>query len=440
MARELREPASPPTKSSSGTMGRLGRNGRVAILISAMGLLVWVGWEIIGNTVADTRASSDPQTALIWRANDADALIDQAETQLAADEADRDLASVMDLSRRALRADPIASDALRTLALATELSGDGNGADALMSLAANRSLRDTGAQAWLFDQRLRQRKFAEALQHADAILRTRPDLLDQFLAPLTAIAADGPGRQALVDVLKTDPPWRAWFLARLPQQSSASTTYAVLSALATAAAPLPAAELQPYIDQLIKGGDYQVAFLAWLHFLPPAQSNALPYLFNGDFELPVSGIVFDWTIATIRGATTTVVDTGEKDLGHVLRAVFSSTRVPYRQVSKLLVLPPGAYDLTGLVKSDNFVNARGMVWQITCAEDETQVVGTSDPVVGTSSWRSFGMGFVVPSSGCQAQWLRLKLAARIPVEEQVSGAIWYDRLAITRANSTPTSG
>ena len=135
-------------------------------------------------------------------------------------------------------------------------------------------------------------------------------------------------------------------------------------------------------------------------------------------------------IAPTKGVTTEVVDTGEKDRGRALRVVFGGTRVPYHQVSKLLMLPPGAYQLSGLVKADQLVNERGMIWHIFCAEDTKVSLATSTAVVGTFPWRPFSTDFDVPATGCHAQWLRLELAARFPIEEQVSGAVWYDGLTI----------
>ena len=305
-----------------------------------------------------------------------------------------------------------------------------------MALAARRSLRDTKALIWLFNEHVRENRPSEALYYLDAILRTQPGLRGSFANSLVTFASVPGAQPALISLLGGDPPWRPWFLGELAAKASApSITYAVLSGLASTPNPPRDSELKPYLDQLISEGQYQLAFVTWWHFLPPASARMIPFVFNGDFELPVSGLPFDWVIGSIRGASTDIVETGDKDYGHGLQVVFANTRVPYRQVSKLLVLPPGGYQLTGQVKADRLMNERGMVWRIFCADDTKLTLATSEPVMGTNDWHSFATAFEVPATGCTAQWLRLELAAQFPIEEQVSGAVWYDDLVIQSPRS-----
>jgi hypothetical protein len=406
----------------------------IGVILAAL-LLVWLGWSTISTTAADTRALTDPQGALAWRSDSATALVTLAQQRFAAAETDKDLQSVATLARRALAANPLEESAIHLLGLVADLQGQAERADKLMQLAGSRSSRDPGVQIWLFNRRVGAGAFADAVKHADALMRTRPDLNEQVLPALILLAKDPASRPALVELLGGDPPWRQWFLSELPRQaSSPAAAYAVLSGLRQTAQPPRATELKPYLDQLIGAGEFELAFLAWLHFLPTSQLKALPYVYNGGFERPVSGLPFDWVIRPIKGADTTIANTGDNELNKGLRVLFANRRVHYRQVSKLLVLPPGDYQLTGMVKADHLVNERGMLWHVFCAEGDHQSLGASEPVIGTTDWSSFAADFEIPSSGCRAQWLRLELAANIPIEEHIAGAIWYDHLVIRRVH------
>ena len=97
------------------------------------------------------------------------------------------------------------------------------------------------------------------------------------------------------------------------------------------------------------------------------------------------------------------------------------------------MLPPGAYQLTSMVKANDLQNERGLIWRITCAEIDRQVLGEGPPITGTFDWREFLTGFEVPQSDCRAQWLTLVLASRVALEEHISGEVWLDDLSIGRA-------
>ena len=374
---------------------------------------------------------SDPQVSLNWRPDDSLALVTFAESQLSASQTEAPTQRIADMARRALRANPLEEGALRVLALNADREGQSERASALMALAAHRSMRDTKALVWLFNERVRENRPADALYYADAILRTHPELEGTFANALVVFASVPRRAAGAHTPLGNDPPWRPWFLGRLAAKASApSITYTVLSGLASTPNPPRDSEVKPYLDRLIGDKQYQLAFLTWWHFLPPALRRTIPFVFNGDFELPINGVPFNWLIGSITGASTRIVDTRDKDHDHALQVVFANRRVPYRQVSKLLILPPGSYQLSGQVKADHLVNERGVVWRIFCADDTKVTLVTSAPVMGTSDWHGFAATFEVPATGCAAQWLRLELAARFPIEEQVSGAVWYDDLKI----------
>ena len=406
-----------------------GMPGRAAGLFAGIGVLAWLGWQILGNTIADTQRAV-PDVSLRWRPDDAAVLVALATSELSSAADERDLTRISGLARDALRANPLEEGALRVLALSAERAGRREQARALMQLAAARSSHDTEALLWLFNDSVRRDDAIGALSYLDPILRTRPQLRQAFAGALASFANVASARPALVALLGRDPPWRGWALAEIAKASDPAVTNAVLSSLAATAAPPRGVELRPFLDRLIAEGRYELAFMTWLSFLSADVSRTVPFVFNGDFELPPSGLPFDWQVAPIKGATTEVVDTTDKGHGHVLQVVFGDTRVPYRQVSKLLVLPPGPYVLSGEVEVDRLVNERGVVWRITCAEGTRSVLATSEPVAGTSSWHPFAVDFAVPPTGCRAQWLRLQLAARFAIDEQVSGTVRYDNLSI----------
>ena len=430
-----------PSVRPGGRPHRQNRVARGGAFAAAFAVLVTIGWQIIANTAADTRARTDPAGALAWRPDSAPALMASAEEKVRAANTDQDqLAAAADLAGRALTANPLREDAFRMLGIVADMRGDGGQAMALMTLAQSRSRRDLGADLWLFDSSAQSGNFASALAYADAVLRVAPDLSDQLFPPLMAIAADPDGTAAMVAMLAGDPPWRSWFFGGLPRDPAGTAIAGTLLAgLAQSPHPARIAEIAPYLGALIKAGDVQTAFLTWLRFLPADQAQSVAFAYNGDFEQPITNLPFDWLIGDVHGADTKVVASPDSGISKALRVVFSDTRVAYAHTTKVLVLPPGNYELSGGVKAEGLMTNRGMRWRIACLGGSNQRLGESDLFVGTFPWKTFAVSFSVPDSGCAAQTLRLELDTRVALDQQVVGTFWSDSLAIKRADAAVTT-
>ena len=397
--------------------------------------LSWLGLEIISNTAADSLALDRPEAALAWIGNHATALVELGQRQLASGAGEAGPNAVAELAQRALRSDPLQEGAWRIMAFAAEARGDMHEAETLMRLATSRSPRDLGAQAWLFNQRLLARDYATALTHVDAILRVRPDSAETVFPSLIALASDPDGRDPLVRILKPGPPWRSRFLDQLAQDSSGpAALFGIYAALEAAPHPLTTAEFRPYLKRLVDGGDVELAYAMQVDFLPTDRLAMLGHLNNGSFDFPISGLPFDWTIASVPGARSEVVVDDTANLA--LRVEFQGARVPYQHVWQTLLLRPGTYRLAGKVKAVDLQNERGLQWVITCIGGP-QLVAT-DRVNGTQPWTEFETAFAVPNGqDCPAQDIRLVLPARLPAEQMAVGEIGYDDLRIERMRRQP---
>jgi hypothetical protein len=119
-------------------------------------------------------------------------------------------------------------------------------------------------------------------------------------------------------------------------------------------------------------------------------------------------------------------------MGHALHVEFGDTRVPYQNVSKVLMLTPGHYRFQGMVKATGIETERGLLWRVVCADGTKTKIGETPDVKGSFAWRRFSVEFEVPEEGCRAQVLTLSLDARAALDQQIAGEIWYDALTIER--------
>lgn len=408
---------------------------RKELVLRASSILValWLAWAIVVNTTADSLVLSNPDEALSWQGDSSPALIALARQKLTGSDPQADQAAIRDLTERALLSSPLSERALSVLGYLADLDGHQDEADRLMTLAADRTRRDGFVQVWSFFRLARLGQFDKSLEHADSLLRSRSYLHEQITPTLLAFAMDTEAKAALVRLLAENPPWRGWYLNQLAGQTdNPGIAYAILTELKGSAHPPNTTELNAYLQNLIKAGRFEQAYLTWINFLPEERRRDIRFAYNGDFEYAPSGLPFDWMIGSISGASTDIVATADGK-GHVARIEFSNRRVRYRHLSKLLMLPPGSYQLTGMARALDLENERGLVWRLSCAELHKQALGETEPVKGTMDWHPIAASFSVPQSGCRAQWLTLELPARAALEEQISGKVWFDDLLVSRA-------
>jgi hypothetical protein len=405
---------------------------RLAIL--AIGLLL--AWSVVANTASDSLAERDPESALAWRQN-ANALIRIADNALQRDGAAADPDALRGLAERALETTPLESRALRLYGSAAEIGADAAGAERFMALAAARSHRDALVETWLFYRLSRDGRFADALAHADALLRARPSHRDAIGPTLLAYAADPGAVASLVVRLAADPPWRGWYLAALGREvRDPGMVYALLDALKDSGTPPSPAELRPHLDALIAAGLFEQAYLTWIHHLPPDRQR-FSFVYNGDFELPLSGLPFGWSVGTVAGASTRLVSPGFGETGSAVAVTFSGRRVAYRHLRKLMMLPPGRFRLALAARAEGLQNERGMVWRIECAEAGGERLASTPPITGSFAWRAVTAEFEVPNEACRAQWLTLLVDARAALEEEITGTVAFDDITVERLPPPP---
>jgi tetratricopeptide (TPR) repeat protein len=406
---------------------------RLGTFVCVLLILFWLAWCIIAQTAAQNLVKSDPNAALSWVADHSAALNQLAQQEL--EDPRGNLDSAREWARRALRSNPLNARALALLGLIAERKGDHDSADALMRISGGRTLSDATTDAWLFNRELRRADYSHALPYADAILRTVfiTDLdaqKKQLFPSLAAFVTNPLAFKALTAFLATSPPWRTWFLSELSVRlANQARLVELYTALIETDAPPTKEELRPYLNRLIKDGNFEQAYQIWHKMLPPGQRANETYPFNRDFDIPVDGLPFNWVLETIPGADIQIVTSDNG--GKALFVEFSGARVRFANVKQLMLLPAGDYVLRGRVKTEDLRTSRGLWWQVFCANNPATTLANTELVFGTITWTDFTVRFRVPATDCRAQWLRLELPARIDPELKIEGQVWYRDLRIT---------
>jgi hypothetical protein len=408
---------------------------QLGVIVCVLLVLLWVGWRVVAQTAALSLAQSQPDAALGFVADHPGALNRLAQQEL--EEPDGNLDSAREWAQRALRASPLNARALASLGLIAERKGDQKNADALMRIAAARTWRDRAIDAWLLNNEAHRGDYAHALPYADAMLRMSWEFQPELFPVLASFTVDPRAFEALTAFLATAPPWRTWFLSELSGRLANKTRLIQLyTALNDSENPPTKNELRPYLMRLIQDENFELAYQTWHATVLPAQRADEAHPFNRDFEFPVDGLPFNWSMEAVPGADIRIVSSIDGSKKRALFVEFSGARVHFANVKQLMLLPTGDYSLSGKVKTAELRTVRGLWWRIFCANASTSTLANTELVSGTMPWTDFTVKFQVPTTDCGAQWLQLELPARIDPELRIEGQVWYQDLRIMPSSGT----
>lgn len=355
--------------------------------------------------------------------------------------APEDSRAVRNWLETALMNDPLNARAFRILGQLAEANSDDADTKKFMQAAEQLSLHQRDATFWLLQNSTMTGDFKSAINYADILLRTSSQSNVYVVPILAKISEDKTGAALVKLLLASNPPWRERFISALPNSvADARTPLDLLLALRSDPVPLTAQDIDPYLNLLIAHKLYSLAYYTWLQFLPRDELRHAGFLYNGNFDNRPSGLPFDWQIEQGTGVTIDIVPRPDRSSGHALMVDFQFGRVEYHSVNELVMLAPGTYQFSGEYKGQ-LLGPRGLKWRIACAGQSTAPIGESAMISGsTKNWADVAFTFAVPEKGCDAQYVRLDLDARMASEELVSGSIFFDALQISRAAKPAPAG
>jgi hypothetical protein len=190
------------------------------------------------------------------------------------------------------------------------------------------------------------------------------------------------------------------------------------------------------VERLQRDGRWTYAYQLWLNGLPLDRRQRVGYVYNGDFEYPLTNLGFDWRVPEQDGVA---ISTSAGDGASGLRALdlnFAGKLPGGPPVFQFMVLYPGHYRLEGRGKTD--IDSRlALQWALYChGERAPRQLVRSGGLAGRTEWREFGAEFVVPTD-CPVQMLRLELAdpnsdAKVPgsVAARVKGTARFGALRV----------
>lgn len=411
------------------------------VLAGGVALLALIGWRIAIDGLAAQLLKHHADWAIWLAPHDASGLASVASQRLEAgppEEGDGTGA----LAQTALDASPLSATAIRVLARLADGENNKDRARALMQVASDRTRRDVWTEWWLVTdamgaggEQTPAKALAKALDHIDNILRVKPSLGVSMWPLLQRMLLVPEARDALADLLSQNPPWRPNFVGSIDasQEGVPSGAAALFERMKSNGSPPRIGETSSYLTSLFRSGQEEMAYQAWIQYLLPEERlTSLGFLYNGDFSYPVTSALFDWrfTRKATQGYSIAIrpLEPGAP-ARYGISVDFAGGRTKYSDIWQYLVLPPGTYRLTGDVAA-NLHTPRGLEWDIYCVRQQ-QLVAATELFRGEIPWRPFEVKFKI-GEDCPGQLMNLRLAARIPSEEEIVGRVTFTNLAINR--------
>lgn len=339
---------------------------------------------------------------------------------------------IIGLARRLIASDPLNPRGFRLLA---EMSDAPAMKRQLMQEAVTRSRRESVAVFWLMTDSFQRGDFADVVEKADILLKTRANLSPEVMIYLAAVAVDPEGRLVLARQLAGRPEWRGQFLRSLPRLVHyAGDAYEAMADVNDLGGEIVPSELAPYLNVLIGAGLVPYAKEV-MDALLASQAEPVPALLvNGRFAAEPSGLPFDWSLQSGRNVHAEFAPLPDHSDARSLRFIFGAGRATFPELSQILVLPPGRYRLDG-EHSGSLTTQRGLRWEVRCFKGRELASTALIRGDRRPSWQPFRLEIEVPDHDeCQAQQLRLFLDARLAAEQLVSGQIAFRLLTLKRSD------
>lgn len=368
-----------------------------AVLLA--GGAVFVGWLAVKAAAVDALVRRNPLAAAQFAPDDP-----RIPLRLAMIEFQQKSGKISpDIARAAIQSlqhAPLVEEPFLIAALSSLVAGDETKAEALLREARRRNPREQVTRILLLDRHLRTGRVQEAVLEIAAISRLVPGTSDVLTSQLTKFAVEPKTRRSLATVLRSNLGMRDALLQHL---AGASADPEVVLELA---GPLPSAPPQkpPYwqallLQSLVDKGEVERAHSLWRRFAGIQGPEAARPVYDEAFRGLPGPRPFNWQfVSNAAGVAEPGASSGMQ--------VDYYGRVDTELASQLLVLKPGRYRVAFRAAGDVPERGSSLAWRIVCHPGSAAIATIPISNISYAAKQIRGE-FVVPPSGCPAQWLRL---------------------------------
>jgi hypothetical protein len=275
---------------------------------------------------------------------------------------------------------------------------------ALIAQASKRQPAFAAPRIWLTADNIRKKRYAEAIQGADAVMRLNGEFRP-LLIPLLVPLLTEPKAQPLLDQsLRAFPIWRSEFIAEAIKTGGYDSQVEAMLRHRTpaSAAATMAGDRSAYLNKLVRDGQAIRAYQLWRSFGIGAAKSGIV---DGGFMAVHPVQPFAWTYAAddYDYAERAALADGN---GTLVRAHHSGDGKAVL-LSQLIALKPGTQSLFFTMRDAGLANPEKLFWRVRCL-GSADILATRSLVKLAADWQKLRMQVDIPDSGCTLQYLQLE--------------------------------
>jgi hypothetical protein len=206
--------------------------------------------------------------------------------------------------------------------------------------------------------------------------------------------------------------------------------------------PFEPKEAFPFLDALIKAHELDAASQVWSSLVSrfsdrvPSPASATNLITNGNLQGDILNGAFDWRVFPVSGVAVSQDSSGPNSDARSLRIEFDGAQnLYYGSVLQFVpVQPRTKYTFSAFTRSQALTTDAGVGIQISDAYDTNKILGSTDPLIGTTPWSEQSFSFQSPPE----THLLIVRIVRLPsqkLDNRIAGAFWLSRVSLTSAHA-----
>jgi tetratricopeptide (TPR) repeat protein len=315
------------------------------------------------------------------------------------------------LLKKAMRLNPIDSDAYALMGLAYEAMGDIDRAKTFIRLAHKMTPREANLQLEIGQFWFRQNDLDRALFHWAIAFEMKPEFRARGFNDLEIFMTKPIYFAALCRLIETHDFlwWKDFFVGvanKFPNLEQIKTLY---QARLKSGGEVHAMEHQALFNRLMRERQWSDAYFTWLNQLPKPSLNRLGNLYDGSFAEPPSNEGFGWRMSQDQAYQMYFrPPLGQQERGEA--SIYFNGSRPHQSnlLAQYLLLEPGQFTLKGEANVEQLKAGEGLQWQVRCLNGP--LIHSSPLFKGSKAWHAFETQLNVPNQAdCRVQEVLLKI-------------------------------